>query len=251
MSLTVINTRNRPRKEVLSSGSAIDAALALNDACAILEGICDEFPELRNNQRVRVVLDRAIDLAYNAATILERLSIVPIDTATETSNQIIGESLLDKRPVLPDTIKSYFVGKKIDPHKLYALAQRVGPWECGDAVCWQCPFASSNEVKQHRECLDFYLVERAKKIVLDELATGLPYNRDELLAMHRRDLLALCRILGINRFKLKDRRNKALIEHIVGAQSARDWEPQDGKTRPVSTDHVSDSTEQQTVQQGS
>ncbi|MHA2064076.1 MAG: hypothetical protein ACXAEN_17820 [Candidatus Thorarchaeota archaeon] len=210
----VINTRNRPKSEKIAEGGIVAAVIEITDACHILE-LISEYPEFKNNKRIIEALDSAIAHNYQACEMIERVSM------KQSSESILPtlrkDTLFEQPPVTPEDGKPYVVGGEVDGKKLYTLAKKVGPWECESAVCWECP-KSNNTRLQRRECLDYYLVEQTKQVALDELMAGMPYTRQELRAFARKDLLALCKALKVNSFKLKDRSNQGLIVHILTMQ---------------------------------
>ena len=220
-----MNTRNRPKRKTSSGISGVVGVVStLNEVCSHLEMFTEHlFPYIPRIERkkARRRFDRILDSLYEVCTAVEKLGDVPLEPIAPTLMTTQRTTLI---PAQPQGDEPYINSAgKVEGQKLLALAKAVGPWECGDAVCWKCPHGGSlGPEMQRRECLDYYRARQVKKLAVEELASGIPYKREQLEALPRADLTTLTDVLHINKFKMKDRRTAALIGVILEAQSLRE-----------------------------
>lgn len=90
------------------------------------------------------------------------------------------------------------------------LVREIGPWECGNSRCIECPHG----VSQQKKCLK-YFTKKKRKI---DILKGMPYSRSELEKKHRRELATLAGALQIDPFRLEDKTQEGLIDKILEVQ---------------------------------
>jgi hypothetical protein len=198
--------------------------IRLNDACEKLETLSDDVTNKLGDKGRRLCrpLLAAVKDIYGACDIIEDLTL----KESRRSSSVIAPPMVHPREMQPggplslQEVDFHAEDGRIDSKKLYALAQRIGPWECSKATCMRCPYGDTRKEReeQRKDCLTFYLAQAVKHLAMDELATGIPYTRTQLHGFPRKDLLMLVDWLGINRFYLKDRSTGGLISAILRGQ---------------------------------
>lgn len=217
-STLVVNTRNRPKHASVFVAGPLSALALLTDVCHQLEGIPEKQPALLSNRLLLAQIDHAVRGIYLACSSLEQATFEPTPDP-RGQKHFQPPQLVSYSPGAADGFIT--VAGAVDAAKLYQVAKQIGPWECGDAVCAQCPFGGKSGAEvQRKECVSFYRAEALQRVIFDELLAGLPYTREQLGSFSRRDLSALVGLLRINKFKLKDRSTSGLITAIVLHQEA-------------------------------
>lgn len=228
--VVVVNTRNRPKiKGGADPGMAI-AVAELTDVSDVLRLATERLDEAKDG-----LFPNEVQTLSKGLRKLDQRIIRAIESIEKSSSIIALESdplpplFRSDRVPLPssptpighDEASYIKENGKVDGEKLYQLAHQI-EWECGDARCVTCPFNKGGRdgaESQRRECLDFYLTERLKRIVVDQLVTGLPYTKSQLENMHRRDLTDLVNALGINPHRIRGRSSSEFIDAILEAQT--------------------------------
>lgn len=99
-----------------------------------------------------------------------------------------------------------------NPKALYVLAHKLDAWECKDMLCWKCTDL------QQGKCWKSYLNMLKERKEVKALEQGLPYSKEQLERLPRRDFYLLLRVLKVNPFALKDRSDRSLLKAILEKQ---------------------------------
>jgi hypothetical protein len=209
-----MNTRNRISK--VGESGVVAAVVELNQCCDALENVLNE---VRDKPKLHGLVRNTIKSVHKACDIIEN-TVTDLNRKAEPVVPNAGMISVPRALPISEREQDYLdKDGKVIPGMLNTIAHQVGPWECGDSNCAKCPFGGDKGVEaQRRECLSFYLVNRARSIVADELVAGIPYSKDQLTELHLRELNVLAVALGVSKYKLRDRTKDNLVRVVLSSQ---------------------------------